>query len=57
MIPQAYFDKVKVYFNGDIDKTWAWFDKIHSALGSTPLNTIKIGQVEKAKRLIDRGQL
>lgn len=54
MIPQAYFNKVKSFFNGNTAKTWLWFKTPNPALGSvSPLDMIKAGRVEKLKKFID----
>jgi hypothetical protein len=54
MIPQAYFDKVKQFFCGDIKKTWLWFTTPNPAMGMlSPLNLIKIGRANRVKQFID----
>ena len=54
MIPQHYFEKMKLYFNGDAAKTWKWFKTTNPALGGvSPLFMIKSGKVEKLKKFID----
>lgn len=54
MIPQAYFDKIKDFFNGDTAKCWEWWKTPNPAFGmSTPLNMIRIGRQEKVKQFID----
>jgi hypothetical protein len=54
MIPQAYFDKIKKYFNGDMRKTWLWFTTPNPALGCvSPLDMIKAGRGDKLKNFID----
>lgn len=54
MIPQAYFDKVREFFNGDAEKTWKWFQTRNPSLGGvSPLEMIKAGKVEKLKKIID----
>jgi hypothetical protein len=54
MIPQAYFNKVKRYFNDDAAKAWLWFKTRNPALGSvSPLEMIKAGKVAKLQLFID----
>lgn len=55
MIPQAYFNKVKNYFNGDAAKAWLWFRTRNPGLGSvSPLEMIKAGKVVKLQQFIDQ---
>jgi hypothetical protein len=53
MITQVYFDKVKSFFNGDVDKTWDWFKTYNPRLCCSPLDMIKMGRVEKLMKFID----
>lgn len=54
MIPQIYFDKIKAYFNGDVDKTWVWWKTPNPAFGmSTPINMIRVGRIHRVKQFID----
>lgn len=54
MIPQEYFNKMKNYFNGDVKKTYTWFETCNPALGFfKPLDMIKLGRSEKLKLFID----
>ena len=53
-IPQIYFDKVKKYFGGDTEKTWAWFKARNPSLGGvSPLDMIKVGREKKLMLVID----
>jgi hypothetical protein len=54
MIPQAYFDKIKAYFNGDDKKAWLWWKTRNPAFGMfSPLDMLKLGRVNKVKQFID----
>jgi hypothetical protein len=54
MIPQAYFDKIKNYFNGDNKKAWTWWTTPNPALGMvSPLNMLRNGRAHKLKQFID----
>lgn len=55
MIPQAYFDKVKCYFNNDSVKAWNWFGSIQPEFGMlTPLNMLKLNRDKQVKDFIDK---
>lgn len=48
------FDKIKAFFNGDMDKTYAWFETKNPALGFiSPLDMIKSGRQMKLLKFID----
>jgi hypothetical protein len=54
MIPHSYFERMKIYFNGDTAKTWAWFKTPLPALDNlSPLEMIKIGRTVKLLKFID----
>ena len=57
MIPQEYFNKVKKYYNDDVEKTWHWFKSQHPNLGFgvlTPLNAIKLGKEQSVIDYINK---
>lgn len=55
MLPQIYFDKVKHHFDGDVKKTWKWFNSTHPALGMlSPLSLVKLNQEKKVISLIEK---
>jgi len=54
MIPQAYFDKIKDYFNGDQKKAWLWWQTPNPAFGMiSALDMIRMGRESKVKQYID----
>lgn len=54
MIPHGYFEKVKVYFNGDDAKTWEWFKTTHPSIGMfSPLDALKLGKEKRVMQIID----
>lgn len=54
MIPHAYFEKVKAYFDGDTTKTWAWFKAPNSQLKHrSPLWMLSVGKGAKLQKFID----
>ena len=56
MISHFYFEKVKSHFNGDVNKTWDWFNNPNSDLGLfSPKNLIELGKENKVKKYIDSG--
>jgi hypothetical protein len=56
-IPQAYFDKVRAYFNGSIARTWLWFQTENNAFsGLTPLETIRRGKGKKVMDFINTAE-
>lgn len=55
-IPHAYFEKVKRYFGGDIDRTWTWFKSPNPNLGMmSPIDAIRDRRMDKVKKTIDNG--
>jgi hypothetical protein len=55
MIPQEYFDKVKIHFNGDDKKTWDWFQAINPHFGMlSPMNLIKLNRNAKVMDYINK---
>lgn len=54
MIPTAYFNKIKAYFNGDEKKAWTWWETPNPAFGMiAPLRMLRIGREAKVKQFID----
>lgn len=47
MIPYKIFNLVRDHFNGDLDKTYLWFQTVNGYLGGSPLDLIKKGREKK----------
>jgi hypothetical protein len=54
IIPHDYLKKMKEYFNGDIQKTYLWFNTKNPSLGQiSPLEMIQKGRAKKLMEFID----
>lgn len=52
MIPYKIFNLVRDHFDGDTDKTYAWFQTPNGTLGGKPLDMIKKGREKKVIQYI-----